>query len=90
MAQQTSDFDGTWVLRLDGQNIFKLTLATERGAVTGSLTKPKKLVIAQDGDVTAIGPDQVTLPAPVADLDAVRVRRRKVLYGLINEYAQAA
>ena len=35
-------------------------------------------------------PDQVTLPAPVADLDAVRVRRRKVLYGLINEYAQAA
>ncbi len=62
MAQQTSDFDGTWVLRLDGQNIFKLTLATERGAVTGSLTKPKKLIIDQDGDVTAIGPDQVTLP----------------------------
>src|SRR6266403_1081763 len=49
VAQQTSDFDGTWVLRLDGQNIFKLTLATERGALTGSLTKPKKLVIAQEG-----------------------------------------
>jgi hypothetical protein len=31
-----------------------------------------------------------TLPAPVADLNAVRVRRRKVVHGLINEYEQAA
>ena len=29
-AQQTRDFDGTWVLRIDGQNIFKLTLANGR------------------------------------------------------------
>jgi hypothetical protein len=35
-------------------------------------------------------PDRDTLPAPVADLSAVRVRRRKVLHGLINEYEQAA
>jgi len=61
-APQSSDFDGTWVLRLNGQNIFKLSLSTERGVVTGSLTKPKELIIAQDGDVTAIGPVQVTLP----------------------------
>jgi hypothetical protein len=30
------------------------------------------------------------LPTPVADLGVVRVRRRKVLHGLINEYEQAA
>jgi putative transposase len=35
-------------------------------------------------------PDRDTLPAPVVDLDAVRVRRRKVVCGLINEYEQAA
>lgn len=34
-------------------------------------------------------PDQDALPVPVADLDGVRVRRRRVLHGLINEYAQA-
>ena len=35
-------------------------------------------------------PDRDTLPAPVIDLHAVRVRRRRVLHGLINEYEQAA
>jgi putative transposase len=35
-------------------------------------------------------PGRDTLPAPVTDLTAVRVRRRKVLHGLINEYEQAA
>jgi transposase InsO family protein len=35
-------------------------------------------------------PDRDALPAPVADLGVVRVRRRKVLHGLINEYEQAA
>lgn len=35
-------------------------------------------------------PDHDTLPPPVADLNAVRVRRRKVVCGLINEYEQAA
>jgi putative transposase len=35
-------------------------------------------------------PDRDTLPAQVADLSVMRVRRRKVLHGLINEYEQAA
>jgi hypothetical protein len=35
-------------------------------------------------------PDRDALPAPVADLGVARVRRRKVLHGLINEYEQAA
>jgi putative transposase len=35
-------------------------------------------------------PDQETLPPPVTDLDMVRVRRRKILDGLVNEYTQAA
>jgi hypothetical protein len=68
-AQQSSDLDGTWVLRVNGQNIFKLTLATERGVVTGSVTKPKKLTINQDGDVTDIGPGQVTLPIQKSKLN---------------------
>ncbi|WP_326550239.1 integrase core domain-containing protein [Micromonospora sp. NBC_01813] len=35
-------------------------------------------------------PDRDTIPAPVTDLDAVRVRRRKAVHALINEYEQAA
>ena len=35
-------------------------------------------------------PGRDTLPAPVADLTAVQVGRRKVVQGLINEYEQAA
>jgi transposase InsO family protein len=35
-------------------------------------------------------PDRDTLPAPVTDLSAVRVRRRTLVHGLINEYEQAA
>jgi len=35
-------------------------------------------------------PSQDMLPTPVTDLGTVRVRRRKVLHGLINEYQQAA
>ncbi len=69
-AQQRSVFDGTWVFRLNGANIFKLALATERGLVTGSLTKPKKLTIDQDGEVTAIDPDQVTLPVQKSNLSS--------------------
>ena len=35
-------------------------------------------------------PDRDALPAPVADLAGVRIRRRKVVHGLINEYEQVA
>ncbi|MFC6023749.1 transposase [Plantactinospora solaniradicis] len=34
-------------------------------------------------------PDRDSLAAKVADLGALRVRRRKVVHGLINEYEQA-
>ncbi len=35
-------------------------------------------------------PDRDTLRPPVTDLSAVRVRRRKLVHGLINEYEQIA
>jgi transposase InsO family protein len=35
-------------------------------------------------------PDRETLPPQITDLHTVRVQRRKVLHGLINEYEQAA
>ena len=35
-------------------------------------------------------PGRDTLPPAVTDLTAIRVRRRKVLHGLINEYEQVA
>jgi len=35
-------------------------------------------------------PDQDAHPPPVTDLSAVRVRRRKLVHGLINEYEQVA
>ncbi len=72
-AQQGSSFEGAWVFRPEGQNIFVLTLAGRRGLVTGSLTKPKSLVINQDGDVSGIGPDQVTLPVQKSTLAPERL-----------------
>ncbi len=35
-------------------------------------------------------PDRDALPALVTDLNAARVRRRKVLHGLVNEYQHVA
>jgi hypothetical protein len=52
-AQDVSEFAGTWVLRIDGQNILKLTLAKKGNAVGGALTKPANLTIDQDGNVSA-------------------------------------
>ena len=65
-AQQPSDFSGTWVLKLNGQAILKLTLASEKGSITGSLTKPRQLTFDQDGDLEKISPDEVTLPVQKA------------------------
>jgi hypothetical protein len=72
-GQQISDFDGTWVLKFRGQSIFKLTLATVHGRLSGSLTRPRQLAIDQDGDVTNIGPDQESLPVRGARLKGVRL-----------------
>jgi hypothetical protein len=69
MAQQASDFSGTWLLKFNGQPIFKLTLTPEKGGITGSLTKPSQLTIDQDGDVTSLGPDQVNLPIQKATVN---------------------
>ncbi len=65
-AQQPSAFDGTWVLRVNGDNIFKLSLTNHGGRVAGWLIKPTQLSIDQDGTITATGPDQVTLPVQKA------------------------
>ena len=73
LAQQTSDFGGTWVFKFDGQAIFKLVLTAEQGNVTGLLTRPRHLAIDQDGDVTKITPDQVTLSIGKAASNAGRL-----------------
>ena len=67
-AQQAREFEGTWVFRAEGGNVFKLQLSVEDGRVTGSLTRPEKLTIDQDGEVTEIGPNSVTLPVQEAKL----------------------
>src|SRR5205809_563528 len=72
-AQQTSDFGGTWVLKVNGQGIFKLTLAAEHAGITGSLTKPSQLTIDQDGEITRIGTEQLELPIQKATLKAGRL-----------------
>ena len=41
-AQRISDFYGTWVFRVEGQNIFKLSLLAKEGNVGGTLTKPRR------------------------------------------------
>jgi hypothetical protein len=73
-AQQTIDFGGTWVLKVNGQAIFKLTLTAEGSGITGSLTRPKDLTIDQDGEITRIGPAQVKLPIQKAILKAGRLQ----------------
>jgi len=72
-ARRSSDFDGTWIYRSNGQNILKLTLTTENGVVTGSVTKPKGLSIDEDGEVTRLGPDQATLPVQKSKLERNRL-----------------
>lgn len=67
LAQSGADFAGTWVLKFGGQPIFKLVLTTAGGHVSGSLTKPSKLTIDQDGDATEVGPQQITLPVQSAE-----------------------
>ncbi len=72
LAQQASDFDGTWVFKFNGQAIFKLVLTAEKGGITGLWTRPKHWAIDQDGDVTTITPDQVTLPIRTKALNGGR------------------
>ena len=73
LTQQTSDFAGTWVFKSNGQAIFKLVLTAEDGNFTGLLTRPRHLTIDQDGDVTKITPDQVTLQIGKAASNAGRL-----------------
>jgi hypothetical protein len=61
LAQPASQFYGTWVLRINGQSIIKLTIATADGRTTGSLTKPGQVDFS-DGEISHITPDHVTLP----------------------------
>jgi len=68
LAQQSKSFDGIWVFHSNGQNILKLTLLNSSGRISGSLTEPKDLSIDQDGDVTRIAGDPVTLPVQDAKL----------------------
>jgi hypothetical protein len=72
LAQQTSDFAGSWVLHSNGQAIFQIVLTAEKGGITGLWTRPKHWTIDQDGDVTTITPDQVTLPIRTKALDGGR------------------
>lgn len=67
-SAQTPDYAGTWVMKSAGQPVFKLNLTVQNGRVSGSMTKPSKLSIDADGDVTEIGPEHVTLPVQKARL----------------------
>jgi hypothetical protein len=73
MTCAASPFDGTWVHRVNGQNIFKLTLATENGRITGTLVKPKQVDFS-DGEISNITPDQVSFRVQKATLKGNQVR----------------
>ena len=72
-VSHASEFDGTWVFRASGLNILKLTLSTEHGVVSGSITKPKSLSLDEDGEVTQIGPGVTTLPVQKSKLEPKRL-----------------
>jgi len=71
MAMQPSSFDGTWVLRVNQQNILKLML--KNGATQGTLTKAKTLTLDESGDVTAIDGPPVSLPVRSVRVDGGRL-----------------
>jgi hypothetical protein len=73
LAQQTSDFGGTWVFKFNDQAIFKLVLTSDNGNFTGLLTRPRHLTIDQDGDVTKMTPEEVTLQIGKAASNAGRL-----------------
>lgn len=72
-AANPSDFDGTWVMKSNGQAVMKLTITTGQGGIAGSLTLPRGLTIGQDGNVTKIGPGQRELPIQTAALKEARL-----------------
>lgn len=59
MTCAASDFDGTWVHRVQGRNIFKLELTTVDGRITGSLTKPRQIDFS-DGEIWHITAEHIT------------------------------
>lgn len=73
VAQQPPDFAGTWLLQSNGQAVFKIVLTAEKGGITGLWTRPKHLSMDQDGNVTTITPDQVTLPVRTKALEGGRL-----------------
>lgn len=72
-AQQPSDFDGTWVMKSNGQAILKFTITAGSGGIAGSLTAPGKFTIDQDGNVTNMGEGQRESPIQAAELKEGRL-----------------
>jgi hypothetical protein len=73
LAQQTSNFAGTWVFKSNGQAIFQIVLTAKQGGITGLWTRPRHWSIDQDGNATTITPDQVTDPLRTKALDGGRL-----------------
>ena len=61
-AAGAGDFAGTWFFQSNGLTFFKLTIITNGGQITGSLTKLRDLTIDQDGAVTRTGGAEITMP----------------------------
>lgn len=73
-GQQVSNLEGTWVLRSNGQNLLKLTLAPEGEAITGSWTRPRRFSVSASGEFTSISPEQRTNPVEDATWEEGKLR----------------
>lgn len=72
-AQQLSDFEGRWLLKVDGQAIAELTISNQDGRITGLLTAPKRIDFNQEGQIASITPEQVKHPIQEASFNAGRL-----------------